>query len=137
MRKSFRLLDTGIPKHPLECFLPPPLVRLGKQSGVEDICFDMCQYRLCDLVSGLPYRKSTCLLGKLPDLGRIATTCDGSHQHQHVGDGIMLNGKSVKRSAVAGAYPIAFCPKLAALVRKTLNQNAHRCDLRRVKNLRA
>ena len=81
-------------ENPTSClFLLPPL-RLGEQSGVEDVCFDMCQYGLCDPASGLPYRKVTRLLGRLLDLGKMAATCDGSHQHQHVEDSTMLSGRS-------------------------------------------
>ena len=118
-------------------FLLPPLMRLAKQPGVSDVCFDMCQYGLCDPVSGSPYRRAVRLLGRLPGLDDMAVICDGSHQHQHVEDSIKVNGKSVKRSKVAGVYPGAFCFKLATLFRTTVNQSVQRCEIRRRKNLRA
>ena len=53
----------------------------------------MCQFGFKDPVSGLPYRKSTRVIGRLPNLGSLAKKCDGSHDHQHVENSIMVEGE--------------------------------------------
>ena len=73
-------------------------------------------YDLKDPLSGLPYKKRTRIIGNLPSLSLVSTTCDGSHTHEPVVGKVKFDGAWVSRSTLAGAYPRSLCRNLAQLV---------------------
>ena len=121
-----------VPSHRVS-LIAPHMLRLVSKGGVEKVDLDMCQFGLCDPVSGVLFfcRKSTRLIGRLPGLETIGARCDGQqHVHQHVEDSVVVHGQSVKRSKLADEYPSSFCITLAKLVRAAVDQS-HRCRLKR------
>ena len=75
--------------------------------SLSEVAVHMCMYRgkgepdLCT-------KKATKLVGNLPDLSRVAQTCDRQHTHAPP-----LRGE---RTARAAAYPLAFCEAVADAV---------------------
>lgn len=57
--------------------------------------------------------ENTTILTNVP-LEGLSQMCDHKHQHTHAYDTIRVNGKSVKRSQLAGQYPWKLCASWAA-----------------------
>ena len=105
-------------------FILPQFEKLMMRTDVEVVDLDMCQFGLCDPVSMLKFRKATRLVGNVPGLSSLSRKCPGDHKHQHVEDSVVVEGRSVKRSKLAGEYPKEYCRALATLVRKAVNAAA-------------
>ena len=73
-------------------------------------------YGLMDPVSNGFFRKRIRFAGTRPDMNILNEECDKSHQRQHVEDSVKVNGRSVKRSQLAGQYPELLCDNLVSLV---------------------
>jgi hypothetical protein len=83
----------------------PPVGRFLRNEKIKSVDVDMCSFGLCDPVSKLHYRKATRIIGSLPKLESLGLRCNGEHEHQHVEDSVFVEGRSVKRSVLAGRYP--------------------------------
>ena len=77
--------------------------------SLSEITVHMCMYRKKE-EPDLCTKKATKLVGNLPDLSRIAQTCDRQHTHAPP-----LRGE---RAARAAAYPLAFCEAVADAVER-------------------
>ncbi len=95
---------------------------LIERADVYVVDLDMCAYclRPPDYRPGaadIRVRKPTRIVTNLSCLRHLARRCDGNHQHQ-VCLGTVRNreGKVVRRSTAAGAYPPSLCRRWAALV---------------------
>ena len=77
--------------------------------SLSEVTVHMCMYRGSE-EPDLCTKKATKLVGNLPDLSRIAQTCDGQHTHAPP-----LRGD---RAARAAAYPLAFCAAVADAVNR-------------------
>jgi hypothetical protein len=97
-------------------FFAPPILRILKNHDVHRADFHMCAFGLKDPVSNKHYFKPTSVIGTLPDLLSLQKLCPRNHEHETVEGTVLYNGRVLKRSKVAGAYPISFCAQLAALV---------------------
>ena len=96
--------------------LLPPFIRLMRLPATAEVVIDQCMYGLKDPVSGLLYRKRTKFIGNLPGLASLSVPCDRTHEHQHIEDAVVWEGRSIKRSVLAGRYPAALCQAIAGLV---------------------
>jgi hypothetical protein len=109
----------------------PPIRKLESKKNTEVAIIDQCEFNLKDPVSQLLYRKRTRIIGSVPGLSGLSVRCSGQHSHQHVEDSIVFEGKCVKRSTLAGRYPVSLCQQLAALVLRAQASN-HSARARRV-----
>jgi hypothetical protein len=76
------------------------------------------------------FKKCTCFIRHLPGLSKLALTCQKDHVHQHVENSVVINGKNVTRSVMAGTYPTDLGEALADII--NLAQTiAHSAKLRR------
>jgi hypothetical protein len=91
----------------------PPVARLLRQNCVESAIIDQCMYGQADPAPGVLFRKRTRFIGNLPGLAQLSCKCSGDHPHQHIEDSTIVDGKSVKRSIVAGHNPSALCDAIA------------------------
>jgi hypothetical protein len=73
-------------------------------------------------------QKRTRFIGNLPGLSGLSCVCQNDHLHQHVEDSVMVDGRSIKRSVLAGSYPDSLCKEIAKLVdlAQTLGHAARR-----------
>jgi hypothetical protein len=97
-------------------FFAPPIQRCLTEPDVHRTDFHMCAFGLKDPVSAKFYFKPTSIIGTLPELQSLNKLCPHNHEHETVEGTVLYNGRVIKRSKVAGAYPIRFCSHLAALV---------------------
>jgi hypothetical protein len=79
-------------------------------------------------------RKRTNMIGTLPLLETICRECKGAHEHQHVEDCTVFEGRSIKRSILAGRYPEELCEAIAHLV-QLAQGTAHSARSRRPRTL--
>ena len=80
------------------------------QRGVQRVRFCQCMYglRLVGHPLGERVRKDTTLLTNVP-LGGLSCMCDKSHPHTQLKGNFRHNGRSYRRSALAGAYLRQLC----------------------------
>ena len=88
------------------------LVKLFSDTKCTRVDFDQCEYGLKipddSGVDGLA-RKSTSVVGTLPNLTCLCRKCSGSHSHVQVIGGVKTKGGWKRRSTLAGAYPLQLC----------------------------
>ena len=65
------------------------------------------------------WKKPTRIWTNVLRLASIARTCPGSHVHTIILDSIRVNGRSVKRSILAGRYPAGLCKAIVAVATST------------------
>jgi hypothetical protein len=89
------------------------------------ITFDQCSYSL-QLPASRQVdfcRKRTALLTNVSSLARLERKCPGvcaTHQHEHAWGSRLVDGKHVKLTKLAGAYPQELCASWASLLKLTL-----------------
>jgi hypothetical protein len=96
--------------------------------------FDQCMFGLCDPVSGM-YRKPTTVLSNF--LMPFTILCDKQHIHQEVTGSVSVEGRTMHRSKLAGAYPPALCDSWAKCVASRVRDNRAAAQHRRLKRLLA
>ena len=87
----------------------PPIVAALTALGAHPFVFDQCPY-------GTPYRKPTRIFYTLPGLGELARRCS-CRRHSEVMEGKvrLADGAWYWRTALASAYPPAWCRAVAAV----------------------
>ena len=83
-------------------FRCPQIVEIEKRNDVFSSVFDMCAY-------GAHYKKPTKVLGTLPSLPQLSMLCPGSHYHDRLQGTVLVAGKHVWATKLAGAYPPPLC----------------------------
>ena len=94
----------------------PEIASIISLPSTQSVCFAQCMYGLKEPNSELFYHKRTRIIGNLPDLISLRRECDHGHQHQQIVSNVNVNGVSVARSKLAGAYPEELCRALSRLV---------------------
>ena len=81
-----------------------------------DVRFDSCAWGHRDPGNNRPYLKRQCFVANVP-LATLCRRCSCQCGHQHI-KGVVCSGarKGVKRSFIAGEYPVEFCHAFAQLV---------------------
>ena len=99
----------------------PKMLELISKCDCTIVHFDQCQYglKIPDQhgVLGLA-KKSTTMVGTMPDLHKLYRVCDHTHLHVPVVGGVKHNGKWQKRSTLAGTYPGSLCVAYCKLFEK-------------------
>ena len=113
-------------------FRMPAVNRLLSLRSTHSILVDMCAFGLVERPGGPYYKKRTRIIGNLPGLDALVRSCPKDHEHQHVEDNVVIDGKSVKRSKLAGVYPRSFCLALSKLVKEVLISSSTSADRRRL-----
>ncbi len=88
------------------------LIKLFSETKCSRVDFDQCEYGLKipddEGVLGLA-RKSTSIVGTLPNLISLSRKCSGLHSHVQVIGGVRTKTGWKRRSTLAGAYPSQLC----------------------------
>ena len=91
-----------------------------RQAGLGDLC-DVYMINFCQCAYGLRFpdtdkfsfcRKNTFLMTNMQSLRQLERKCPGispSHKHVHAQGTCKVEGRTVRRSALAGHYPLALC----------------------------
>ena len=58
-------------------------------------------------------KKPTRFAGTMPFLNSLGSKCTGEHSHVAVLGGVKVNNKWVRRSQIAGSYPLQLCQAYA------------------------
>ena len=87
--------------------------------GCESAVFDQCVFGLRppDSVPGdnTFVRKRTRIVGTLRGLSSLSKLCRGGHEHVHAVGSAKVNGRWIRRSSAAAAYPAKLCNALSFL----------------------
>ena len=90
--------------------------------GCESAVFDQCVFGLRppDSVPGDNkfVRKRTRIVGILRGLSSLSKLCQGGHEHVHAVGSAKVNGRWIRRSSAAAAYPAKLCNALSFLVNR-------------------
>ena len=101
-------------------------LRLVESQKMFPVVLDQCAYGLKfpDSSDVEFCRKRTRVLTSCPQLAqRLSRRCPGcSDTHRQALDNLIVGGKSVKRSAMAGIYPEQLCSEWAAAIRATRDE---------------
>jgi len=102
-----------------------PICELGELPGVHLTTLDQCAYGL--QLPGTPpnffCKKTTSVLSNIKAVSNVCTRCPGRslvHQHHHAQGCLKVDGKSVRASVLAGAYPIDLCDAWAQAIKSIL-----------------
>ena len=122
---------TFILEHPAGSFLwqLPGFVALAMQPSVHMMVFDQCMYGACvPHADGPPpgledpelIRKRTRLLTNHPAYLGLRRMCNGLHRHEQLEGSVWTADGWKSKTALAAAYPRAFCRKVAVLSGRVL-----------------
>ena len=102
-----------------------PICELGRLPGVHLTTLDQCAYGL--QLPGTPpnffCKKTTTLLSNVSAVSNVCLRCPGKspvHQHHHAQGCLKVDGKSVRASVLAGAYPVALCDAWAQAIKSII-----------------
>lgn len=90
----------------------PSVKGLIQRDSCLQVIVDQCQYNL--KVPGKNgelelAKKPTLFVGTVPGLQHLGRRCTGGHQHVQIMGSVNVRGKWLRRSSLAGAYPLPLC----------------------------
>jgi len=102
-----------------------PILELGEFPGVRLTTLDQCAYGL--QLPGTPpnffCKKTTSVLSNVVNISNVCARCPGRslvHQHHHAQGSLKVDGKTIRASVAAGAYPPRLCEAWAQAISATL-----------------